>query len=117
MTLQEVSAEQLDAKILKQFEKNGSALPSKITKVEWDLKMDVAVQFPSYIYKIPMKFIQSTGDRLLTEIVRQVSPRLTFKVQQDFNQERNLPLPPKSGRYFQRVNPNAEADTTNVGEE
>jgi len=119
MTLQEVDADQLDAKTLQQFEKKGSALPSKITKVEWDLQMDVAVQFPSYIYKIPMKFIQSTGDRLLTEIVRQVSPRLTFKVQQDFHQERNLPLPSKSGRYFQRVTTNAEtvenveADTVN----
>ncbi|MEB3228594.1 MAG: DUF1997 domain-containing protein [Synechocystis sp.] len=110
MTLQEVDSDVLDEKTLKQFTKNGSSLPAQITKVEWELKMDVAVQFPRYIYKIPMKLIQSTGDRLLTEIVRQVSPRLTFKVQQDFHQERNLPLPPKSGRYFQRVTPNVDAD-------
>ncbi|MEB3124011.1 MAG: DUF1997 domain-containing protein [Snowella sp.] len=117
MTLQEVDAGGLDNKILKQFEKQGSPLPTRITKVEWDLKMDVAVQFPSYIYKIPMKLIQSTGDRLLTEIVRQVSPRLTFKVQQDFHLERNLPLPPKSGRYFQRVTSQVDADVSAISQD
>jgi hypothetical protein len=57
-----------------------------------------------------MKLIKSTGDRLLTEIVRQVSPRLTYKVQQDFHEQRGLPLPPKSGRYFQRIKNAGEQD-------
>lgn len=114
MILQEIETDQLDYSILKSFEKQGLPVPGQITKVEWNLKMDVAVQFPSYIYKIPMKFIQSTGDRLLTEIVRQVSPRLTFKVQQDFHQERDLPLPPKGGRLFERVKPNSTNDNADA---
>lgn len=103
MVLQELSGDRLTAKTLQQFSQAEIPWPETITQVEWDLKMDVAVQFPSYVYKLPMKLIQSTGDRLLTEIVRQVSPRLTYKVQQDFHQGRGLPLPPKSGRHFQRV--------------
>ena len=108
MTLHQVNGDRLTEKSLKQFEQAEIPWPEVITQVEWDLKMDVAVQFPGYIYKLPMKLIQSTGDRLLTEIVRQVSPRLTYKVQQDFHQEKGLPLPPKSGRYFQRVRPAEE---------
>ncbi|WP_228023970.1 DUF1997 domain-containing protein [Synechocystis salina] len=103
MTLHQVNGDRLTEKSLKQFAQAEIPWPETITQVEWDLKMDVAVQFPGYIYKLPMKLIQSTGDRLLTEIIRQVSPRLTYKVQQDFHQEKSLPLPPKSGRYFQRV--------------
>jgi hypothetical protein len=109
MTLTEVGTDALPPQTLKQFAQKGGVLPPAITQVEWTLTMQVAVQFPRYLYKLPLPLIRSTGDRLLTEIVRQVSPRLTFKVQQDFHQGRNLPLPPKSGRYLQRVTPNPTA--------
>ncbi|MFM6897022.1 MAG: DUF1997 domain-containing protein, partial [Microcystis panniformis] len=39
----------------------------------------------------------------LTQIVRQVSPRLTYKVQEDFHSSFNLPLPPASSRLFCRL--------------
>lgn len=103
MTLVEVTAPAFSPELNRFFQKQGLALPESITRVEWQLQMTVAVQFPQYIYKLPLGLIQSTGDRLLTEIVRQVSPRLTYKVQQDFHNERGLPLPPKHSRSFQRV--------------
>jgi hypothetical protein len=37
--------------------------------------------------------VQSTGDRLLNQIVRQVSRRLTRKVQEDFHQSLGIELP------------------------
>ncbi len=73
-------------------------LPKTITRVEWQLDMDVAVQFPPFIHRLPQRMIQSTGDRLLSQIVRQVSPRLSFKVQQDFHTLKGLPIPPKTSR-------------------
>jgi hypothetical protein len=103
MTLGEVEASVFRPELNRFFQKQGLALPNRITRVEWQLQMTVTVQFPKYIYKFPLGLIQTTGDRLLAEIVRQVSPRLTYKVQQDFHQERGLPFPPKHSRSFQRV--------------
>lgn len=68
-----------------------SELPA--THVTWTLDLAVDVWFPRFIRLLPQGLIQGTGDRLLAEIVRQVSRRLTAKVQTDFHQSRNLPLP------------------------
>jgi hypothetical protein len=81
-----------------------SYLPSKITQVTWKLDLAVKVIFPKFIHKLPSSLIQGTGDRLLGQIVRQISPRLTYKVQQDFHNRFSLPLPPKSGRRLEKVN-------------
>jgi hypothetical protein len=81
-----------------------ACLPPKITQVTWQLELAVKVIFPKFIYKLPSSLIQGTGDRLLGQIVRQVSPRLTYKVQQDFHDRLSLPLPPKSGRRLEKVN-------------
>ncbi len=80
-----------------------SQLPSTITRVKWELHLRVAVKFPKFIYKFPSSLIQTTGDRLLTQIVRQMSPRLSYKVQKDFHSRYNLPLPPKSSRNCQKI--------------
>lgn len=63
------------------------------THVTWKLDLAVDVWFPRFIRLLPQGLIQGTGDRLLAQIVRQVSRRLTAKVQTDFHQSRNLPLP------------------------
>jgi hypothetical protein len=41
--------------------------------------------FPKFIRRLPQGLIQGTGDRVLAQIVRQVSRRLTAKVQDDFH--------------------------------
>lgn len=81
---------------------DSSQYSGKITRVEWQLDLAVYVQFPKFIHRLPKSMIQSTGDRLLNQIVRQVSRRLTYKVQQDFYQSLNLPSPLKSKRAFGR---------------
>jgi hypothetical protein len=63
-----------------------------LTRVEWDLNLEVAIQFPRFIQKLPKSLVQSTGDRLLNQIVRQVSRRLTRKVQEDFHSSLNIPF-------------------------
>lgn len=104
MELTEIPVELAAKGLEKVYRKHGlSTLPEVITKVEWQLKMDVAVQFPKFIYKLPLGIIEKTGDRVLSEIIRQVSPRLTYKVQEDFHERWNLPLPPKNSRHLQRV--------------
>lgn len=77
--------------------------PAKITQVTWTLDLAVEVEFPGFIRKLPASVIQSTGDRLLAQIVKQVSPRLTYKVQQDFHNSHNLPVPPKSSRKLEKI--------------
>ncbi|MEL6163745.1 MAG: DUF1997 domain-containing protein [Cyanobacteria bacterium J06628_3] len=67
-----------------------------ITKVEWELHLNVYVEFPKFIKRLPNSLIQKTGDRLLNQIVRQVSRRLTRKVQQEFHQSLDIPFPRKS---------------------
>ncbi len=66
-----------------------------ITNVEWQLNLSVKIEFPSFIYKLPHSVIKTTGERVLSQILRQVSRRLTSKVQADFHSRYNLPVPKK----------------------
>lgn len=100
MKLEEVAVEQNVEKGL--FSKK-SFVPSAMTQVTWELNLAVEVEFPQFVAKLSPKLIQTTGDRLLAQIVRQVSPRLTYKVQQDFHNSHGLPVPPKSSRALNKV--------------
>ncbi len=112
MTIKEIPANLGGVGLAKAFKKqNISQIPEKITKVEWHLAMDVAVQFPKFIHKLPSSMIQKTGDRLLTQIVRQISPRLSYKVQQDFHEGQELPIPPKSSRHLEKIETSIEEST------
>ncbi len=62
-----------------------STLEAPLTHVQWTLNLGVDIQFPRFIYRLPMKLIRYTGDQVLAQIVRQVSKRLTAKVQDDFH--------------------------------
>ena len=78
-------------------------IPSIITRVSWQLDLAVTVEFPRFITRLPANLIQTTGDRVLAQIVRQISPRLTYKVQQDFHNSQGLPLPGKNSRGFSKI--------------
>ncbi|MCG9892775.1 MAG: DUF1997 domain-containing protein [Thermosynechococcaceae cyanobacterium MS004] len=62
-----------------------------LTQVEWTLDLDVSLLFPRFIRRLPQSLIKATGDRLLQQIVRQVSRRLTAKVQDDFHASLQVP--------------------------
>ncbi|NER80293.1 MAG: DUF1997 domain-containing protein [Leptolyngbya sp. SIO1D8] len=64
-----------------------------LTRVDWELNLKVWVHFPRFIHALPKRIIQTTGDHLLSQIVRQVSRCLTHKVQEDFHQTLDLPFP------------------------
>ena len=70
--------------------------PTPTTNVEWELHLNVYVEFPNFIKRLPQSLIQTTGDRLLNQIVRQVSRRLTRKVQEEFHQSLGIPFSYKS---------------------
>lgn len=70
----------------------------ELTQVEWQLNLVVDVHFPKFIQRLPKSLVQTTGDRLLNQIVRQVSRRLTYKVQADFHKCLGIPFPLKSKR-------------------
>jgi hypothetical protein len=63
------------------------------TRVEWELTLLTWVQVPRFIQALPQSFVKSSGDKLLNEIVKQISRRLTRKVQEDFHTMMNLPIP------------------------
>lgn len=87
-------------------------IPDLITQVTWQLHLQVMVQFPKFIYKVPLSLLKSTGDRLLSTIISQISPRLTSKIQQDFHHSHDLPIPPKSGQACHFIKPEQpETDT------
>lgn len=77
-------------------EENSKNQPKTITLVEWDLDLRVSINFPRFIQRLPQSLIQKTGDGLLHQIVRQVSRRLTYKVQEHFHTSLGLPIPQKS---------------------
>lgn len=93
-------------------ETEGSSATGTTTRVEWDLNLEVAVQFPRFIQALPKSLVQSTGDRLLNQIVRQVSRRLTHKVQEDFHT--TLGIAPRKARkkyLWSRSSEGSESDS------
>ncbi|HEY9652521.1 MAG TPA: DUF1997 domain-containing protein [Coleofasciculaceae cyanobacterium] len=83
---------------IQESESDGLQLPDTITRIEWNLDLKVALRFPKFIQKLPQSLIQSTGDRILQQVVRQVSRRLTHKVQEDFHSSLGIPMPKKLGK-------------------
>ncbi|MEH1968272.1 DUF1997 domain-containing protein [Nostoc sp.] len=77
---------------LKLIETDVSSSIGEITRVEWELDLIVYLHFPRFIQRLPKSIVQSTGDRLLNQIVRQVSRRLTRKVQEDFHKSLEIPF-------------------------
>jgi Protein of unknown function (DUF1997) len=103
MLLKEVPVSEAAKGIEEIFKKNKQSLPDVITKVNWSLKLGVSVQLPNFMYKLPLNLLQTGGDRFLAQIIRQISPRLTYKVQSDFHSTNDLPIPPKGGRTFFKI--------------
>jgi hypothetical protein len=75
-------------------------VPTVLTNVQWELNLDVAIQFPRFIHTLPKSLILSTGDRLLNQIVRQVSRSLTQKVQDDFHHTQGISVGKKRKRLW-----------------
>jgi hypothetical protein len=63
------------------------------SRINWQLELIVDIQFPKFIRKLPQKVLQKTGTSLLSQIVRQVSHRLTRKVQQNFYETMGIRAP------------------------
>jgi hypothetical protein len=64
------------------------------TQVEWHLDLKISIQFPKFIYRLPQAAIQQTGDRLLKQVVRQISQRLMATVAADFHATLATRVPP-----------------------
>ena len=70
-----------------------SERPSVVTGAQWTLDLYVGVVFPKFIRSMSKSLIEKTGDRLLKNIVKQVSRRLSSKTQMDFHTTLNIPFP------------------------
>jgi hypothetical protein len=83
----EISAEEVDALM-------------SHTLVRWELDLVVWIRLPSMVTLLPEGLVQSSGDHLLRQIVRQVSRKLTWKVQEDFHASHGIPCPPRRRARF-----------------
>jgi len=70
------------------------------TEVRWQLDLSVWIKLPGVITLLPEGLVQSSGDHLLRQIVRQISRRLTWKVQEDFHASHSLACPPRRRAQF-----------------
>jgi len=70
------------------------------TEVRWELDLSVWIKLPAVIGLLPESLVQSSGDHLLRQIVRQISRRLTWKVQEDFHATHGLDCPPRRRAQF-----------------
>ena len=71
-----------------------------LTTVRWMLDLKVWITLPGVITMLPNSLVQSSGDHLLRQIVRQISRRLTWKVQEDFHASHGLDCPPRKRAQF-----------------
>lgn len=92
---------QASLQLVEKAVENCSSGLSQITQIEWELDLVVDLHFPKFIQRLPQSLVKSTGDRLLNQIVRQVSRRLTRKVQEDFHQSLGVPFPVNSKKKRQ----------------
>lgn len=75
----------------------------KTTHVEWELNLSTWVEIPRFVQVLPDNLVKASGDQLLNQIVRQVSKRLTHKVQREFHTAMGLPIPClREKRFWQR---------------
>lgn len=79
---------------------NTAELEAPLTLVRWDLALSVWIRLPGVITLLPDGLVQSSGERLLRQIVRQVSRKLTWKVQDDFHNSHGLEPPPRRRAQF-----------------
>ncbi|MEB3332257.1 MAG: DUF1997 domain-containing protein [Synechococcaceae cyanobacterium] len=70
------------------------------TLVRWELDLAVWIRLPAMLNLLPDQLVQSSGDHLLRQIVRQISRRLTWKVQEDFHASHGIPCPPRRRARF-----------------
>lgn len=76
------------------------AAECSLTQVRWELDLCVWIRLPAVIGLLPDKLVQSSGDHLLRQIVRQISRKLTWKVQEDFHATHELTCPPRRRAPF-----------------
>lgn len=81
-------------------EGSGQDSDSPLTEVRWQLDLRVWISLPGVITLLPEPLVQSSGEHLLRQIVRQVSRRLTWKVQEDFHASHGLDCPPRRRAQF-----------------
>jgi len=93
---------EITPQLFQETDREVAAFPEKVTRVQWKLDLTVFIQFPRFIHALPKSLIQSTGDRVLSQVVRQVSGRLTRKVLEDFHTTHNLPIPKRSRSWLFR---------------
>lgn len=74
--------------------------PATLTDVRWQLDLSVWIKLPAVIGLLPEALVQSSGDHLLRQIVRQISRKLTWKVQEDFHATHGLACPPRRRAQF-----------------
>ena len=85
---------------LKPWQQDDNDAPREATAVSWDLDLSVWIRLPRVITMLPEQLVQSSGDHLLKQIVRQISRRLTWKVQEDFHASHGLVCPPRQRAAF-----------------
>ncbi len=86
-----------------ELDENGAsadALAPLTTMVRWQLDLSVWIRLPAVITLLPDNLVQSSGEHLLRQIVRQISRRLTWKVQEDFHAAHGLECPPRRRAQF-----------------
>jgi hypothetical protein len=81
-----------------QQDRNGTELAC--TEVHWQLDLSVWIKLPGVITLLPESLVQTSGEHLLRQIVRQISRRLTWKVQEDFHASHGLECPPRRRAQF-----------------
>lgn len=72
----------------------------ELTLVRWELDLSVWIRLPAVITLLPEGLVQSSGEHLLRQIVRQISRKLTWKVQEDFHAAHGLECPPRRRAQF-----------------
>ncbi|MDX2273148.1 MAG: DUF1997 domain-containing protein [Cyanobacteriota bacterium] len=84
----------------------GNSAPQ--TRVHWDLKLRIGMELPGFLLALPRKLVHKVGSRVVNQVTRSMSDRLTHNVCTDFYKSIN-----KAGRKYRLISlshPQAKAN-------
>lgn len=82
-----------------------------LTRVHWDLKLDIWMQLPGFLQALPYPLVYRVGARVVNQVTRSMSDRLTHNVCTDFYRSVH-----KRGRRYKIIDTTPKGNVSSIAD-
>ncbi len=86
-------------------------LQEPLTRVHWDLKLDIWMQLPGFLQALPYSLVYRVGARVVNQVTRSMSDRLTHNVCTDFYRSVN-----KRGHRYKIIDTTPKGNVSSIAD-